>query len=136
MSVRITETNRSRNPQPGEVVAVLCVTKATFQDVTERLDGFVSVAQLGPGPDGIRRYRLDPRPNGQHILPLSPREQQVLEGASLGKENSEIAADLVLSVETVRTHVKNVLRKLDARDRAHAVHIAHLHGILLGRAPS
>jgi DNA-binding NarL/FixJ family response regulator len=52
---------------------------------------------------------------------LSNREFQVLHLIADGLSNKGIADTLVLSVETVRTHIKGVLRKLEARDRAHAV---------------
>ncbi|WP_337819738.1 helix-turn-helix domain-containing protein [Amycolatopsis sp. A1MSW2902] len=61
---------------------------------------------------------------------LTEREQQTLRGAALGKTNAEIAAELWLSVETIRTHAKSVVRKLGARDRPHAVHLGHVHGYL------
>lgn len=52
---------------------------------------------------------------------LSNREFQVLQLIANGLSNQGVADALVLSVETVRTHIKGLLRKLDARDRAHAV---------------
>lgn len=61
---------------------------------------------------------------------LSPREHQVLELIAEGLENAAIARVLYLSVETVRTHVKGILRKLSARDRTHAVTIAFRSGVL------
>jgi DNA-binding NarL/FixJ family response regulator len=62
--------------------------------------------------------------------PLSHREHQVLQLISDGLSNQGVADALVLSVETVRTHIKGVLRKLAARDRAHAVAIGFRAGLL------
>lgn len=47
-----------------------------------------------------------------------------------GLDNQAIADRLTVSVETVRTHVKGVLRKLDARDRTHATSRAYRMGLL------
>lgn len=69
---------------------------------------------------------------GTHPLrtPLSRREFQVMQLIAEGMENAAIAKVLFLSVETVRTHVKSILRKLSARDRTHAVTIAFRSGLL------
>ena len=67
--------------------------------------------------------------------PLSRREYQVLQLIADGLENQSIAKLLFVSVETVRTHVKSILRKLGARDRTHAVAVAFRTGILTA-APS
>jgi two-component system, NarL family, response regulator LiaR len=56
--------------------------------------------------------------------PLTPREWEVIDLLVLRKTTDEIAEQLVLSTETVRSHVKNILRKLDARSREEAVGIA------------
>jgi len=56
--------------------------------------------------------------------PLTAREWEVLDLLSASKSTDEIADVLVLSRETVRSHVKNILRKLDARSREEAVAIA------------
>jgi DNA-binding NarL/FixJ family response regulator len=63
--------------------------------------------------------------------PLSRREYQVLQLISDGLENQAIAKALFVSVETIRTHVKSILRKLHARDRAHAVAVAFRLGVLV-----
>jgi DNA-binding NarL/FixJ family response regulator len=52
---------------------------------------------------------------------LSRREAEILELLSTGLTGEEIAERLVLSPETVRTHVRNAMRKLDARTRTEAV---------------
>ncbi|WP_083753992.1 response regulator transcription factor [Actinosynnema sp. ALI-1.44] len=62
--------------------------------------------------------------------PLSRREYQVLQLIADGLENQAIAKVLYVSVETVRTHVKSILRKLSARDRTHAVAVAFRSGVL------
>jgi len=51
---------------------------------------------------------------------LTPREQQVLVHISYGLPNEEIAGSLGISVETVKEHVQNLLRKLAVRDRTQA----------------
>jgi NarL family two-component system response regulator LiaR len=56
--------------------------------------------------------------------PLTSREWEVLDLICLGRSTEEVARELDLSTETVRTHVKRVLAKLGARSRAEAVEIA------------
>jgi DNA-binding NarL/FixJ family response regulator len=68
------------------------------------------------------------------VKPLSNREFQVLSLIADGLSNQGIADTLVLSVETVRTHIKSLLRKLDARDRAHAVARGFRTGLLAQHA--
>lgn len=53
-------------------------------------------------------------------LPLTNRELQVLRHIALGLSNKEIAQSLSISVETVKEHVQNILRKLNAADRTDA----------------
>jgi NarL family two-component system response regulator LiaR len=56
--------------------------------------------------------------------PLTPREWEVIDLLAERRTTDQIADQLVLSTETVRSHVKNILRKLDARSREEAVAIA------------
>jgi DNA-binding NarL/FixJ family response regulator len=63
-------------------------------------------------------------------LDLTPRELAVLRQIARGQNNAEIAATLFVSRETVKTHVRNVLDKLDARDRTQAVVRAYELGIV------
>ena len=60
---------------------------------------------------------------------LTPREIDVLRLISEGNANKEIAAQLSLTEETVKGHVKNILAKLGAKDRTHAVTIGLKRGI-------
>jgi LuxR family maltose regulon positive regulatory protein len=55
------------------------------------------------------------------LEPLSERELEVLQLIAVGKSNRRIATELFVSVGTVKTHINNVYRKLDAQSRTHAV---------------
>ena len=61
---------------------------------------------------------------------LTPREIDVLRLVAAGNANKEIGAQLLLTEVTVKTHVKNILAKLGANDRTHAVTIALKRGII------
>jgi len=62
--------------------------------------------------------------------PLTAREAEVLELIAEGTGNLEIAAQLGVSLATVKTHIAEILRKLSAMDRAHATAIALRSGFL------
>lgn len=76
------------------------------------------VAARGTGRDALRSARL------------TDREAEVLRLMAGGLSNTEIAAKLVLGVETIKTHVGNVLAKLGARDRTQAVVTAYESGFI------
>ncbi|NMO15710.1 response regulator transcription factor [Pyxidicoccus fallax] len=61
---------------------------------------------------------------------LTVRERDVLALVAVGNANKEVAARMGISEETVKTHMKNVLTKLGARDRTHAVVVALKRGII------
>ncbi|WP_331770654.1 response regulator transcription factor (plasmid) [Embleya sp. NBC_00888] len=67
-------------------------------------------------------------PDHERAARLTDREADVLRAMALGLSNTEIARSLHLSVETVKTHVKHVLAKLDVRDRTQAVVWAYRTG--------
>jgi DNA-binding NarL/FixJ family response regulator len=61
---------------------------------------------------------------------LSERELHVLRCVALGNSNKRVAALLDVTEETVKTHMKSIISKLNANDRTHAVTIALRRGIL------
>lgn len=71
---------------------------------------------------------------GSHVpqtgVGLSPREREVLARLAQGATSAEIAADLTISENTVKTHVRHILEKLKASNRAEAVARAAALGIL------
>lgn len=85
--------------------------QATFaKQIAERLvQGFTTAA-----PPGLR----------ERFPALTAREADVLEAITLGHNNARIAADLFLSVATVKSYINSIFAKLGARDRAHAAAIA------------
>ena len=61
---------------------------------------------------------------------ISAREIEVLKCVARGESNNEIAVHLHIAETTVKAHMKNILLKLDAKDRTHAVMVALKRGIL------
>jgi DNA-binding NarL/FixJ family response regulator len=85
------------------------------------------VAAAGPARDSATSR---PLPDG-----LTAREAEVLCLVAAGRTNAEIAAALVISPSTVKTHINNIFAKAGARDRAQAVSYAYRHGLTEAGGP-
>jgi DNA-binding NarL/FixJ family response regulator len=132
------------------VYDALCAGASGFllKDVTaERLFEAVRVIAAGEAllaPAVTRRLisefsRIRPRqatpPTAMAALrELTPRETEVLRLIAEGLSNPEIAARLVVTEETVKTHVSRVLAKLGLRDRTQAVVTAYESGLVVPRS--
>jgi DNA-binding NarL/FixJ family response regulator len=96
--------------------------------VTKRL--ISEFARLRPaGPDGPGEPAAAGIPPA--LASLTPRETEVLRLVAEGLSNTEIAARLVVTEETVKTHVSRMLAKLGLRDRTQAVVTAYESGLVV-----
>ena len=93
----------------GDALLAPSVTRRLIADVTSR-----------------QRPRRAP---SSELSGLTPREREVLEQVAEGKSNAEIATHLFVAEQTVKTHVSNLLSKLQLRDRAQAVVYAYENGV-------
>jgi len=66
------------------------------------------------------------------VQPLSRREREIVHLIALGKTSPEIADELSLAHDTVRTHARNAMAKVDARSRAHLVAKVIAEGHMFG----
>ncbi|MFI5840911.1 response regulator [Catenuloplanes sp. NPDC051500] len=103
----------------------------------EELIAAIRIAARGDvliDPSIVRRHitrfteALTPAGPSAAIERLTAREREVLQLLSRAYSNAEIAGRLHVGEETVKTHVSSILRKLELRDRTHAVAYAHLTG--------
>jgi DNA-binding NarL/FixJ family response regulator len=78
----------------------------------------------------VRAADLETPGPGQPLATLTGREREVLKLIAAGLSNSEIAAALVISHETVKTYVSRILTKLGLRDRVQAVVFAYRIGLV------
>jgi len=113
----------------GSTVAVQYA--ATVEVVTGRqLVLFVALSTSRWGPR-FRRVTTPERGSRQ----LSTREREIVRLVALGNTGPEIAEELRIAHDTVRTHVRNAMEKASARSRAHLVALALGEGLVLGDAP-
>jgi DNA-binding NarL/FixJ family response regulator len=84
----------------------------------------------------VERFVLHDNPSGAgsaeryRVQRLTAREKQVLRLIAQGLSNEQIAELLFIAESTAKTHVKRILQKIDARDRAQAVVLAYRSGLM------
>jgi LuxR family maltose regulon positive regulatory protein len=83
------------------------------------------------------RYQSDPQqtPTSAIADPLSAREADILKFIAEGRSNKEIARNLAIAPETVKSHIKHIFTKLNVEKRAQAVSRAQILGVASNRSP-
>lgn len=108
-----------KDADPGELLHAVRVVAAgeslLSPSVTRRVIRAFAARRAGPAPD---------------LAEVTPREREILGLVGHGLSNDEIAGRLVISPATARTHVRRVMIKLGARDRAQLVVLAHQAGLV------
>jgi DNA-binding NarL/FixJ family response regulator len=111
-----------KRTQPEELIAAIHSVAAGDSLLSPSVTSRVIEQMAGlPAPDAAGDPRLEE---------LTAREREVLEHVARGLSNAEIAAALVIEESTVKTHIKRILAKLDARDRVQAVIFAYETGLI------
>ena len=106
----------------GDALIAPSVTRRLIADFTDR----------SAAADRNQRAERERASGGARarLAGVTEREHEVLALVARGFANSEIAAELVISLATAKTHVANLLTKLDARDRIQLVILAYEAGIM------
>ena len=91
-----------------------------------------TVAGGGTYVDPRLRPKLLSRDTTQRMPALSKREREIMDLLAQGLTGEDVAERLVLSSETVKTHIRNAMAKLEAHTRVHAVAIALREGFISG----
>ncbi|WP_454043386.1 response regulator [Cellulosimicrobium sp. Marseille-Q8652] len=85
---------------------------------------------IGRYAERVRPTDASGRGRDEVVRSLTPREREVLEQLAAGLSNAEIARELVITSETVKTYVSRILAKLGLRDRVQAVVLAYRVGLV------
>lgn len=126
---------------PGAYILILTVyesEKTIFEALASGASGYLtkntpaqkiveSIREVkeGGGPMSVNIARMVIKSfQKNQESPLSKRETQILEQIAEGKSRSQIAKDLFIDLETVRSHIKNIYLKLDVNSRADAIKTA------------
>ena len=115
-----------KDTRPAELIEAIRTVASGEAVVSPRITRRMLEMFAGQLPSGATASgQVDPR-----IASLTPRETEILCLVARGMSNAEIAAELVVSATTVKTHVGSVLAKLGVRDRVQAVVVAYDTGLV------
>lgn len=115
-----------KDTRPAELIEAIRTVASGEAVVSPRITRRMLEMFAGQLPSGATASgQVDPR-----IASLTPRETEILYLVARGMSNAEIAAELVVSATTVKTHVGSVLAKLGVRDRVQAVVVAYETGLV------
>ena len=103
---------------PDDIIAAIRTVAGSESLLFPEAIRALALAHAGAKPAGLDEYQL------------TEREQEVLRLMARGLSNNEIATELILGLQTVKTHVANILAKLNARDRTQAVIRAYESGFV------
>jgi NarL family two-component system response regulator LiaR len=105
----------------------LLKTASAEQVITAVRDAAAGTASLSPELLTQLTQALRRPPPPDPLQPLSPREREVLTLIARGHSNRQIARDLAIGEQTVKTHVRSILTKLDLQDRVQVAIFALRH---------
>ena len=108
-----------KNAPPDELVAAIRTVAAGDAVVAPRVTRRLLDTFARRMPTATQAAR------DQRLAQLTDREREVLQALAVGQSNQEIAASLVLSEATVKSHISRILAKLELRDRVQAVIFAY-----------
>ena len=114
-----------KDVRPDDLVAAIRAVHAGDAAVSPR----ITRRMLDLFAPELPRPGAGPEPEDACLDPLTGREREVLDLVVAGRSNAEIAAELVVSETTVKSHVGNILDKLGLRDRVHVVIWAYQHDL-------
>ena len=110
----------------GEAVLTPSLASKILQELARGSTTGDTASAPGHGLPALGSVRSAP-PEPLEVEPLTPREHDVLDQVAHGATNREIAASLIVSENTVKYHLKNILQKLHLRNRAEVVAYALRH---------
>ena len=116
----------AKNIHPDDLVNVIRDTVAGHYVINgKRMDKVAVEEWIQKNMESIAPYTED---LDKHLIPLSPRETEILKYVTKGMSNKQIATELNISQQTVKNHMTAILRKLNVEDRTQAAVTAIRHG--------
>lgn len=120
-----------KDVEPVDLVAAVRVVADGEALLAPRLTRRLIEAFVASGGGESPPRAAEPAARAAQLVSLTPREREVLALVGRGHSNAEVAAALVLSPLTAKTHVARLFSKLGARDRAQLVVIAYESGLVV-----